>query len=350
MKLRRIGLKQSCVRWFDSYLHGREQLVKHDNIHSDTLPVNFGVPQGSILGPLLFVIFINDMPDYFNAESLNLYADDTAISIHANDPEVLELNLNHALQKASSWLCANKLTLNVTKTSFMIFGTLNNLKKYSDISVSLENSQIERSSKFKYLGVILDPYLTFTHHVDYLISKSIGRLKMFSKTRPVVSTETSLMLYKTVCAPVFDYCDIIYDCLSQKNSNRLQKLQNSALRIISQSPRHISSVELHAQYKLDFLVTRRHKHCCHYAYKGLNDMCPPNFVSLFVPVTMRDCSITTRSETNLDVIIPNMRLEFSRKGYGYRGPWFWNLLDREIKSAKTFNQFKRNLDVLDMFS
>ena len=188
------------------------------------------------------------------------------------------------------------------------------------------------------------------YHVDYIISKSIGRLKMLSKTRPVVSMETSIMLYKTICAPVFDYCDIIYDCLSQKNSNRLQKLQNSALHIISQTSRDTSVTELHAQFKLDTLVNRRHKHCCHYVYKGVNDMCPPSFVSMFNPVNSRDCSIAMRSATNHDVIIPNTRLEFTRKGYGYRGPFFWNLLDREIKCSTSFNQFKRTLNESDMFS
>ena len=229
-KLRSIGLKQSCVSWFDTYLKGRFQVCKHDNVISDTLPINFGVPQGSILGPLLFVIFINDLPDYFHAEQLNLYADDTAISVHAKNPEVLELKLNLALVKAHSWLLNNKLTLNVTKTCFMIFGTNANLKKYENINVTLENTEITRCEKFKYLGVILDPTLTFTSHVDYLISKSIGRLKMLGKTRPVVSMDTSLMLYKTLCVSIFDYCDIVYDTLSQKNITRLQKLQNSALR------------------------------------------------------------------------------------------------------------------------
>ena len=89
------------------------------------------------------------------------------------------------------------------------------------------------------------------------------------------------MLYKTICIPVFDYCDIIYDNLSQKDIFRLQKLQNSALRIISRSGRRASKTELHHTYHLDYLVSCRHKHACHYAYTGFNDMSPKHFCDLF---------------------------------------------------------------------
>ncbi len=196
---------------------------------------------------------------------------------------------------------------------------------------------------------MLDPTLSFSRHVDYLISKSIERLKMLSKTRPVVTEETFLMLYKTLCAPIFDYCDIVYDCLTQRNIACLQKLQNSALCIIAQCGRICSVTELHQTYKLDTLANRRHKHCCHYSYKAINDMCPVNFCNMFSSLASRDCSVATRSVTNPDVTCPNYRLEFSRRSFGYRGPAYWNILDYDMKLATNFNQFKRLLNESDMF-
>ncbi len=122
----------------------------------------------------------------------------------------------------------------------MLFGTHHTLSRIGDIQVKIGDTTIARVDKAKYLGVILDPTLTFNRHVDYLISKMIGRLKMLSRTRPIVTTETSLMLYKTLYVPILDYCDIVYDVLSQCDTCRLQKMQNSALRIIGKADRHAS--------------------------------------------------------------------------------------------------------------
>ena len=157
------------------------------------------------------------------------------------------------------------------------------------------------------------------------------------------------MLYKTLCAPIYDYCDIIYDSLSQKNISRLQKLQNGALRIVALADRFTHSADLHTMFKMDTLVNRCHKHCCHYAYKAYHDMCPESFCSLFKPVSLRDCSIFTHSATQLTVEIPMFRLELTRKSYSFRGQTLWNFLDLDIKIATSFNQFKRLLNESDMF-
>ena len=158
------------------------------------------------------------------------------------------------------------------------------------------------------------------------------------------------MLYKTISVPILDYCDIVYDVLTQRDIFRLQKLQNSALQIIGKADRRTSVTELHAEFKLDTLVNRRHKHVTHHAYKGLHDMCPPSFCDLFNELSTTRGTTSTRSHTQGNLVIPNFTSEFSRKNIAYRGPLYWNLLDTEAKQATSFPRFKQLLNGSDMFS
>ena len=132
----------------------------------------------------------------------------------------------------NTWLRNNRLTLNASKTC-LVMAPLKIEKKCEDFSIKLDDIEITHKELFKYLSIIVDPTLSFSRHVDFLISKSIGHFKILSKTHPIISSATSLMLYKTICISVFDYCDIIYDCLTQRDIFRLQKIQNSTLCIIS---------------------------------------------------------------------------------------------------------------------
>ena len=129
----------------------------------------------------------------------------------------------------------------------------------------------------------------------------------------------------------------------------LQKIQNRALRIVSQTGKHASVTELHSVHNLDTLVNRRHKHVMLYAYKGTHSMGPPDFCSLFKDLDFRYGSTSTHSSQNSNMYIPNFRLEFARKSYSYRGPMFWNLVDTDVKSADSFTEFKRSMNNSDMF-
>ena len=114
----------------------------------------------------------------------------------------------------------------------VIFGTVNMINKYANINLNYQAQQIELLDRFKYLGVILDSQLTFRDHVQYIYGKVIPRLRLLGKARQVTGKNTCLFLYKSLIMPMFDYADIIYDCLFQRETEKLQKLQNSAMRII----------------------------------------------------------------------------------------------------------------------
>jgi len=170
-KLGLLGVTGLELDWFTSYLSGRVQVCKIKSSYSTTLPVCFGVPQGSILGPLLFSIYINDLPHHINKNTTKicLYADDTAIFVKSHSVQEINLILNNELMKVSDWMHRNKLTLNVKKTKGMLFASKIKLSRSRDqFSVKIKDSTVDHVNSFKYLGVYLDPSLTWEGHLNHV--------------------------------------------------------------------------------------------------------------------------------------------------------------------------------------
>ena len=152
-KLHCYGIKGSALNWFISYLTDRSQVVTINSHLSDSQNINIGVPQGSVLGPLLFIIYVNSLPDSVTCKCI-MYADDTTLLCSSSDPISLQSDLTSSLTSIANWFKVNKLTLNVKKTKLMIFGTNNILK---NISLTYAKDFIDRVDSYKYLGVLFDP-------------------------------------------------------------------------------------------------------------------------------------------------------------------------------------------------
>ena len=162
-----MGVDQAVIRWFLSYLSGRTQRCNINGKLSTARDLRCGVPQGSILGPLLFLIYINDLPNCLPAAAPRMFADDTNITLSAKTLTDLQQALTRELSNLSCWLKANKLRLNVAKTELMIIGSRQRLSvQNEDVEVRIDDQIIKRVGHTKSLGVTIDAHLTWCRHVE----------------------------------------------------------------------------------------------------------------------------------------------------------------------------------------
>ena len=231
-KLKYYGIKDRYLSWFTSYLNDRSQQVSLNGQNSNSKPVTCGVPQGSILGPLLFLIYINDMNTAIKNSIVYHFADDTNLLYSHKNPNTLKKIMNTDLKTLYEWLCANRLSLNVGKTEFMIFRPPR--KTLSDrIVLTLNKIKIYESSKIKYLGLILDSRLTWKDHINELSKKLNRSVGMLYKTCDFCPTSILKSLYYSIFnshasygLPVWGYADKTY-------INKIIKAQKKAIRAIT---------------------------------------------------------------------------------------------------------------------
>ena len=227
------GIRGPILKWFESYLADRSQYVTYDGINSDTSFLKCGVPQGSILGPLLFIIFTNDI---FNVSELLftvLYADDTCVLLGGKDLENIISCLNNELKNISTWLKANKLSLNVKKTHYIIFHRARIKVPQNHLSLHMDNSTLSKTQNLKYLGVILDHKVSWIQHISYVknkISKGIG---IMYKARRYLGSKSLVNLYHSYIYPYLIYCIESWGNAAQCHLEPLFKLQKKIIRIIT---------------------------------------------------------------------------------------------------------------------
>jgi hypothetical protein len=197
------GFRGVANDWFKSYLNQRTQYVSINGVNSSSLFMKCGVPQGSVLGPLLFLLFINDLPGASNFFTL-LFADDTTFQLHSyNLPDLFSL-ANMELKKAATWFQVNKLTLNVSKTKFILFRSKKMKVNFENLNLQIGNEKIERigddckTKYFKFVGHRLDKHVTWEHQINHVHSKlAIGNYAI-AQTKKLLSIKIRKTLYNSI--------------------------------------------------------------------------------------------------------------------------------------------------------
>ena len=208
-KLEYYGIRGMENDWFKSYLDNRKQFVSMGGVKSDMLGITCGVPQGSVLGPILFLLYINDFHNCSKILDFHLFADDSNIFYTDKKLSKVESCINSEIKCVSTWLCANKLSLNIEKSSFVIFHPIQ--KKIGDsFQVILNNEFLKREYKTKYLGVVIDCHLNWGDHVSHVSKKIKRNIGAISKVRHFVNLEILKSLYYALVYPYLTYCLITW--------------------------------------------------------------------------------------------------------------------------------------------
>ena len=272
-KLGSYGLSNDSVNWFKSYLTNRNQLTAMGNTFSSFKHVPVGVPQSSVLGPLLFLIFVNDLPSCVNHCEISLYADNTVIYFSSNNACDLKLTLNSDLKHLCSWFNDNLLTLSVSKCKFVIYGNSRKVAKFDNVSITVNDSILDRIDSFKDLGVTIQQNLTWSEHIDNISKKFNQRLGLIRRIKFLLPIQARLTLYNTLVLPLLDYSDIVWgDKNNSTLMNHLQVLQHNAVRLILDLPRHSSATQALEVLEWKPLYLRRKYHRCISAFKCLSHL------------------------------------------------------------------------------
>ena len=231
-KFHSYGIRGTPYDWFVSYLSNRSQSVSIGNTTSSSAVISCGVPQGSVLGPLLFLLYINDFSNGSNLFDFHLFADDSNLFFAESSLESLETKVNLELKRIHNWLCCNKLSFNIDKTNFVIFHPpKKKLTKF--ISILVNNKSIEQKDYVKYLDVFIDSHLKFKEHIHQLskkISRSIGIL---AKLRLFVSQDILIQLYYSLFYSFLTYGLMIWGNTYEVTLHPIIVLQKKAVRLIT---------------------------------------------------------------------------------------------------------------------
>lgn len=239
-KLEKVGICNTVLKWFQSYLCERFQKVTFKNSTSMPLETTYGVPQGTVLGPILFLIYINDMMKCVKDCKICMFADDTMLYIVGKNVNELIQTINLELKNIYEWLCDNSLCINVNKSKFMVIGrkyTLNNID-WNNITIKINQNVIERVNEMKYLGVVIDENLTFKSHATYIMNKMSKKVSFLYRVGDNLSMYTKVILYKAIIAPHLEFCSSVLFLLNKNQIEQLQKIQNRAMRIILKCNRY----------------------------------------------------------------------------------------------------------------
>ena len=248
------------MSWISNYLTDRYQMTYANGVQSTLLPVTCGVPQGSILGPTFYLIYVNDIEVSLRNSKVWLYADYTVMYVSAPSPNHACTLLQRDLDKLSNWREKNQPTVNTSKTKAMLFGMRHVIKSTPPLTLVLNDEKLQFVESYKYLGATLDNLLDFELHAKTTVKLVSHKIKIFSKIRGYLNERQALMIYKTKILPYFDYADILCIGSYQRTLKKLQKQQNRVLRICLRLGYRSKVNGLHKMAKIELLSNRHKSH------------------------------------------------------------------------------------------
>ena len=332
-KLSQLNFGTDIIKWVKSYLSSRVQRVYANNTYSSYKTIMQGVPQGSVLGPLFYIIYANDLIDEVKHCKVALYADDTVLYTASKNFDQAVSRMQKDIDSISGWCKVNGIAANTDKSKVMVLGSAFTLKAIPSFSIKIESNPLQTVTSYKYLGVIIDNQLSYNLHVNKLVASVSNKLKQFRRMRGFLNSRAALLVYKSMMLPVLEYGDVFLSAATVKNRKRLQVLQNKGLRCALNMGNDVSTDELHAEADLLKLHYRREQHM-------LNFMFDISMKTEYLAVKPEK-SIVTRSQKKKMLKIKRPKTEKYKKSLAYRGPSGWNALPLDIHQSPDKFVFKR---------
>ena len=330
-KLDKFGFSKKLIKWFKNYLTNRQQRCKANGITSEYRDITCGVPQGSILGPMLFLIYINDINNMLNLCSTKLYADDTVLYATHPQERICHEWLCKDLIVLLKWFCMNKLTINLDKTKVMLYATKNMLKKAEFLDIAIDGKSLQYVRQFNYLGVKLDSRLSFEMHATECIRLVSHKMYLLMKIRCFLDKRQALTIYKSKIMPYFDYGDIFLMGTHVKTRDMLQKLQNRALRLVLCRDSRHNVWELHHEARVPYLDKRRDCHLENFVFNR-------KFLVQYLCTPARQLR---QYEAPVFVEYKAENATFKRSIL-YNGAKCWNQLPVIVRNIENHDLFKKN--------
>ena len=328
-KIERYGLRGSVLKWCRHYLERRSQVTLANGTRSGINYIEYGVPQGSVLGPLFFILYVNDLQQAVNDVNVQLYADDTVLYTADCSTNVITNKLQRGLRKFYKWCISNKPTVNPAKTKMMTFGTRHSIKRTKQCQLYLGGERIQRVSTYKYLGFTLDSTLTFKNQIADVTQKVIHKRILLARMMCFLTKATALSIYKMMILPYFDYCDVIYQTACMSDLDKLQRLQNKCLKTCLGLNRLHETKEVHSMAKCAYLGSRRKAHVHNFMYKRQ---------SRARLMDVRE--INTRQHDAPLFLVNHPGKEAFKRSVQYAGSVMWNDLPVNVRLTDNYLVFK----------
>ena len=339
LKLKQLGIKGDLLNWFDNYLKNRQQRVTIKGESSNWGHIDAGVPQGSVLGPLLFLVYINDITEGISS-NIRLFADDTSLYITVDDHERASELINLDLERLRTWATKWLVTFNATKTKSMVISNKRNLV-IPDIQ--LNNSILENVTQHTHLGVTLNYNLTWNCHIDNIFQKASKRLDILSRLTHKLDRRTLDQMYKSFIRPVMEYACVVWDGCTVTDSDRLEALQLRAGRIVCGAIRHTSHAIIYNELGWEKLSKRRERFKLILYHKMVHNIAPEYLQNLLPQSIATRNHYNVRNAAGLSQTLVRTRLSLFDNSFLPSTTRLWNMLSKDIRTISDPLVFKKAL-------
>ncbi|CAG9137745.1 unnamed protein product [Plutella xylostella] len=348
-KLSYYGFEVSTINWFRSYLTNRSQKVVFTGTHGKTLsssllPVTRGVPQGSILGPILFILYSSDIIKCIKYCKYHIYADDLQLYLDCSPEDCVDTvnKINEDLERIVDWSNKNCLVLNPTKSKFMILGSKNQIQGIKDLNpdIKVNGTSVEEVTEARNLGVLFERNLRFEKHILNVVRSCFYKLKVLYKIRPYINEELRIQLCEALVLSRLNYADTVYGpCLYAKTQSLIQRVQNACARFCFNVPPRAHVTPFLNKSNLLKLSSRRKLHFATLLFSVVRNE-TPEYLFMKLTWSRQFNKHNTRASSYL-LITPKHSTAAFRCSFRYASCKCWNNLPppiRDLKKASTFKQ------------